>query len=114
MGGVVKCPTCLKLGFEHEARRNCGVEKRRAGFVAGLAGLAVIAGVSPVVVHKPPKVVHAKPRVVHDQSQVVHKPLPVVVHAPGCRHGKTAPASAEARRAYRREWMAKRRAQPSP
>ena len=54
------------------------------------------------VVHKPdPVVVHAPKMVVHTAE---------VVHAtdPGSRHGKY--ADPEARKAYRKEWLRKRRA----
>ena len=50
------------------------------------------------------KVVRATPRVVHEEKAVVHKPV-MVVHK--SKHGVY--ADLEKRRAYRREWMRKRR-----
>jgi hypothetical protein len=63
------------------------------------------------VVHATPSVVHAPAKVVHTKPAVVHKTEPVVVHAApagGSRHGKH--LDTPERRAYRAEWMRRKRA----
>jgi hypothetical protein len=50
----------------------------------------------------------ALPRIVHAPVTVVHN-VNAVVHAPKSKNGEDRYADAEKRRAYRREWMRKRR-----
>jgi hypothetical protein len=73
---------CRACGLEHSPLERCEVARRR------------LASTREAVVHRPESVVHTT-------ESVVHAPTPVV-HTPRYR-------DMDARRAYRREWMRKRR-----
>lgn len=85
----MKCRACK---FDHSPMVRCEVAARQRQR-------------DEVVVHKP-LVVHKKPEVVHIKAEVVvHKPDDEAAES---RHGKY--ADIDARRRYRREWMAAKRA----
>ena len=105
---------CRACALVHSPLERCEVARRRAGIeVHRIEVVSVKTRQKPT---KPTKCLKsdALGSLRSDDRGAVDTPT-LVVHAAGSsRHGKYAKATAEARKAYRRAWMRRRRAEARP